>query len=377
MLKYLLEKEFKQLFRNEFIPRIIIIMPCLMMLVFPWATTMDVKNINLSIIDHNHSATSQRLIHKIGSTEYFNITDISPSYSQALESIEYGRSDIIVEIPSTFEQDLVREKKSSILISANAVNANKASIGNSYLSSIIHDFANEITASTSLSTGTSGHTSTTPSLGGISIVPNYKFNPTMDYKVPMVPALMVLVLTLLCGFLPALNVVSEKEIGTIEQINVTPVPKSIFIIGKLLPYWIIGFIAFTISLLIALIVYKLAPVCNIFTLYTMALLYIFTISGLGIIISNFSDNIQQAVFVIFFLIIIMILISGLFTPLASMPKWAQIIAYLSPLTYFVEIMRSLYLKGSSLFDLRLEIYALLIFFGAYTTIAIGSYRKRG
>lgn len=369
ILKYLIEKEFKQLIRDPFIPKLIVLLPCLVMLIFPWATTMEIKHANLSIIDNDHSAISRKLIDKLSATPYFSITDVSNNTSQAMNSIEYGTADVMVEIPYDFEKSIMSEGSASLLFSANAINETKGSVASSYLTAIVNDFCTELTLeNTNVSAS---------AIGGIIIEPYYKFNPTMDYKIPMIPALIVLIMTLICGFLPSMNIVGEKEEGTIEQINVTPVPKVIFILGKLIPYWIIGVLVFSIAMAVSLLVFDLSPVGSVVALYGAALIYIFAISGLGIIISNYSQSLQQAMFMIFFFIVVMLLISGLFTPISSMPVWAQVIARLNPLTYFVEIMRSLYLKGSTLQDVQAQIYALVASFVLLTTWAIVSYRKRG
>lgn len=177
----------------------------------------------------------------------------------------------------------------------------------------------------------------------------------------MIPALMGMLLTLICGFLPALNVVSEKEVGTIEQINVTPVPKFTFILAKLLPYWITGFIVLTLCFLLAWLLYGITPVGHFIVIYFLAILFVFVMSGFGLVISNYSATMQQSMFVMFFFMLILMLMSGLFTPVSSMPEWAQVITYFNPLKYFMEGMRMVYLKGSSLLELLPEIGVLLLF----------------
>lgn len=377
MLKFLIEKEFKQLMRNPFLPKLIMVMPCLVMLIFPWATTMEIKNIKLAVVDSDNSVSSNTLVDKVVASGYFNIADYYGDYDEALEAVEYDKADLILEIPSGFEQDIRRENHSSVSVSANAVNASKANFGTSYITSIVQDFSADLASSSGLvSSSVEKSAGAMSSFGGISVIPYFRFNPTMDYKVPMVPALMVLILTMMCGFLPALNVVGEKEIGTIEQINVSPVPKWAFILGKLLPFWIIGILVFSIAMLISIPLYHLIPLGSVALLYGLMLLYIFAVSGMGLIVSNYSSTLQQANFMMFFFMIVMFLISGLFTPIASMPFWAQILAHFSPLTYFVEINRSIYLKGSIFSDLYVQVLALIGFFIVFTTWAIASYRKR-
>ncbi|MDD2594837.1 MAG: ABC transporter permease [Bacteroidales bacterium] len=366
MLKYLLEKEFKQLMRNPFMPKLIMFFPLMAMLLFPWAATMTIKNVNIAIVDNSHSTVSQQLTEKIISTGYFKPASFPNSYDKALESVTYGKADVILEIPSDFEENLTKTGVSSIMISANSVDGTKGSLASSYLVSIVSDFATSIQESRSATIQSSM----------IDIKPYFKFNPGMDYKVFMIPALIVMLLTIICGFLPSLNIVSEKEVGTIEQINVTPISKLMFIAGKLIPYWIIGIIVISIAFAVAYFVYGLAPAGDILSVYLLSFIYILVVSDIGLIISNYSSTMQQAMFVMFFFILILILMSGLFTPVGSMPDWAQWIARFNPLKYFIIIMRSIYLKGSRLSDLLPEIYALLGFFAVFTTWAIASYRKR-
>ena len=197
----------------------------------------------------------------------------------------------------------------------------------------------------------------------------------MDYKVFMVPALMVMLLTMLCGFMPALNIVAEKEAGTIEQINVTPVGKFTFILAKLIPYWSIGFFVLTLCFGLARLFYGLAPAGSIVTIYAAAGLFVLTISGFGLMISNHSDTMQQATFVMMFFMVILILLSGLFTPISSMPQWAQDITILNPLKYLMQVMRLVYLKGSPFSQLTVQFAALAIFAVVLNLWAVLSYRK--
>ena len=368
MIKYLIEKEFKQIFRNPFLPKIIVGMPIMIMLVFPWAANMEIKNINMSIVDRDHSSYSQRLVHKIEASSYFILSDISSSNNEAMKSIESGKADIILEIEPGFERNLVREGAARIMISANAVNSTKGILGSVYLAGIMQDYASELRGEWIQSSGKNA-------LPVINIVSQNRFNPHLDYKVFMVPALMVILLTMLGGFLPALNIVGEKERGTIEQINVTPVGKFSFIIAKLIPYWIMGFLVLNICLGLAVLIYGLTPAGNLLTVYFFSVIYVFVVSGLGLVISNHSATLQQAMFVMFFFMIIMILISGLFTPVNSMPQWAQDITIVNPLKYFIQVMRMVYLKGSAINHLTTQFVALTCFALFFNTWAVVSYRK--
>jgi ABC-2 type transport system permease protein len=363
MLKYLLEKEFKQIFRNAFIPKLIFGMPVMMMLVLPWAANQEIKNVKLSVIDNDRSTFSERLINKIVASGYFLLTDVSNSYNEALQSVEAGESDIILEISQDFERELYKTGITNVMISANAVNGMKGGLGSAYLSGIINDFAGELTTE-------QGNNSQFSILNS-----QFRFNPHLNYKVFMIPALFVMLLTLLTGFLPALNIVGEKELGTTEQLNVTPMNKGIFILAKLIPYWIIGIVVLSICMGLAALIYGLIPAGSIATIYVYAIIYILVVSGLGIIVSNYSDTMQQALFVTFFFMLIIILLSGLFTPISSIPRWAQIITTINPLKYFIEVMRAVYLKGSSIKELLPQFFALCSFAITFNAWAVVSYRK--
>ncbi len=368
MLKYLLEKEFKQIRRNPFLPKMIFVFPVMVLLVFPWAANFEIKNINLCVIDNDHSTYSTRLTQKVISSGYFKLTEVSDSYNRALESVERDKADIILEIPADFENNLVREQTAKVMVSANAVNGTKGGLGSYYLSGIVADFSAEIRSTWIPATGNS-------QIPVIEMAPRFRFNPNLNYQVFMVPALMVMLLTMICGFLPALNIVGEKEAGTMEQMNVTPITRFTFIFSKLLPYWIIGFIVITIGFGIAWLVYGLVPAGSLGTIYLFAAIYILAVSGLGLVISNYSETMQQAMFVMYFFMMVLIMLSGLFTPVKSMPQWAQDITIFNPLKYFMQVMRMIYLKGSGIAELTTQMLALLGFALFFNTWAVLNYRK--
>lgn len=351
MLRYLIEKEFKQIMRDGFLPRLILLYPCMIILVMPWAATMEVNNVRVAIVDNDKSPASERLVRRIEASPYFVLTSVPESYTEGLEHVEKDKADLILEIPRGFEKEQVNGRRASALISANAVNGTKGALGSSYLQQIL--------------TGGQASASTL-----------YLFNPHLDYKVFMMPALMTMILVMLCGFLPALNIVGEKEKGTIEQMNVTPVSRLNFTLAKLLPYWIIGFITLNLCILLAWLVYGLSPMGSVFTIYAAMVVFVLVISGLGLTISNYSATMQQAMFVMFFCMLIFMLMSGLFTPISGMPDWAQKITYLNPLRYFMEIMRMVYLKGSEAKDILPQLSVLGIFAAILYTWAIVSYKKQ-
>jgi ABC-2 type transport system permease protein len=192
----------------------------------------------------------------------------------------------------------------------------------------------------------------------------------------MVPGILVILLTMVGTNLAAVNIVKEKEIGTIEQINVTPIKKYHFILGKLMPFWIMGLVVLTIGLTIAALAYGIIPAGSFLTIYVFAAIYLFAVLGLGLLISTYSVNQQQAMLLSFFLMMIFILLGGLYTSIDSMPEWAKWITRFNPVSYFIEVMRMVVLKGSSLADIKYHLFAMLGFAVVFNSWAIISYRKR-
>lgn len=368
-LRFILIKEFQQIFRNPAIIRIIFIMPSIQLLILPLAADYEVKNVYLSIVDHDHSQYSREFIDKISASNYFILTDYSQSHEEAMQSIEKDQADIIIEIPQNFERDLIRDNKAEMNISVNAVNGSKGNIGAAYAENIIADFNNEIR----------GNLLQYPRPGPVPVIDiTYSnwFNPHMSYKFFMVPGILVILLTMVGSFLAALNIVHEKEVGTIEQINVSPVKKYQFILGKLIPFWILGFVVLTIGLLISRFAYGIIPEGNIGLIYLFAAVYLFALLGIGLLVSTYSETQQQAMFISFFFMMVFILLGGLYTSIDSMPRWAQVVTWFNPVRYFIEVMRMIVMKGSSLKDILPNLGIIAGMGVIFNTWAIISYRKR-
>ena len=191
----------------------------------------------------------------------------------------------------------------------------------------------------------------------------------------MIPALLAIVMMLMCGFLPALNIVSEKETGTIEQINVTPVPKWAFILSKLIPYWLIGLFVVTVCLILAWAVYGITCQGPLWLVYLLSILLALFFSSLGLIISNYSDTMQQAIFVMWFFVVCLLLLSGLFTPTRSMPDWSYVTTYVNPMHYFIDAVRTVFVRGGDLGSIAHQVLALGGFSALMGTWAVVSYKK--
>lgn len=343
-LKFLLIKEFKQIFRNKAILALIMAMPVMQLLILPLAADYEIKNINLVVIDNDHSSLSRDMVTTIIASGYFRLVDYNQSFNRSFNYIKTDNADLVLEIPVNFEKDLIRENGQKLFIAVNAINGTKANLGASYLNSIISEY-NKVLNGKLLVTSTQNRSSV------IDVTTSNWFNPKMNYRSFMVPGILAILVTMVGGFLTALNIVKEKEAGTIEQINVTPIKKHHFILGKLIPFWILGNVVFTLGMTIAWIAYGIIPSGSLLTIYVFIWIYLLAVLGFGLLISTYSETQQQAMLVMFFFMMIFILLGGLFTSIDSMPGWARVIARLNPVSYIVEVFRMVILKGSSLKDI--------------------------
>lgn len=368
-LKFLLQKEFRQIFRNKAILRLIFIVPIIQLSVLPWAADYEVKRIRLIVVDQDHSSYSQKMISKITSSGYFLLKYYTGSYGEALEYIAKDKADLILEIPDDFEKRLVKEDEAQLFMAIDAVNGVKANLGGAYLRTIIQNFNREIR------TEWIQYPRLNPE-PNIEVTFSNWFNPLLNYKYFMVPAILVIIVTLVGSFLSTINIVKEKEIGTIEQINVTPIKKYEFILGKLVPFWILGMVVFSICLLISWLVYSVVPKGSLFTMYVFTAVYLLAVLGIGLLISTYTSNQLQAMLISFFVMIVFVLLGGIYTTIDSMPGWARIITRINPITYFAEVMRMVVLKGSSLSDISSQIFTMLGFGIVFNTLAVIMYRKR-
>lgn len=364
-----MEKEFKQIFRNPAILRLIFMMPTVQLLVMPFAADYEVKNIQVCVVDYDHSSYSNRLIRKITATDYFQLVDQTDSYQKALNYVKDDQADLILQIPPNFEQTLIREDEASLFVAINAINGVKANLGGAYLRSVIADFNNEVRLEwTQL-----------PRMNPIPLVnvsSFNRFNRFMEYSIFMVPGIVVLLVTMVGSFMTALNIVREKESGTIEQINVTPIRKHQFILGKLIPFWVLGNLILTIGLFISWLIYDIVPVGSLVTIYVFSAVYLLAVLGMGLLMSTMANTQQQAMLLSFFMMMVFILLGGLYTSIDSMPLWAQWFTRINPVAYFIEVMRMVVLKGSNLYEIRYQLFIMMIFAFVLNGLAVWSYRKR-
>lgn len=369
-LPFLLRKEFRQIFRNPALLRLMLLMPVIQLIILPQVANYTVKHVKVFIVDNDHSTSVQQLTEKIRANPHFIITGFDQNVQTGQLQIENDHADILLHIPAQFEKNLIRENEAPIHLAVNAVNGSRAAIGASYLLQVIQDFNSDIRA----------HMIQFPRMMPIPIIelrPLVWFNPFGDYKQFMVPGILVILVTMIGANMSALNLVREKEIGTIDQINVTPVSKGVFIIGKLIPFWIMGQISLTLGMLVGWLIYHVQPVGPIWTIYAFSSVYLGAVLGLGLLISTLSNTQQQAMLISFFFMMIFILLGGLYTPIESMPQWAQYFTMINPVRYFIEVMRNIIMKGNNFHDILPQFLKVLLMAVGFISLAILNFKKRG
>lgn len=366
---FIIQKEFKQIFRNKSMLQIIFILPILQLLILSNAATFDVKNSAITFVDNDQSRESRDLINAFKASTYFKVTEPYFSEKEAIEVMQKGKTDIIINIPVHFNRNLQKEQKASISVSINAIDAAKAGVENVYVTQILNSYNQNIQMQ-------SKYFSENKEVAqNILVIPSFWYNKTLNYKTFMVPGILVLLVTMLTLFLSSMNIVREKELGTLEQINVTPIKKYQFIIGKLFPFWVLGLVILTVGLVIAKVVFDVPMLGNILLVYGFTSVYLLLILGFGLYISNHTETQQQAMFIAWFFIVIFILMSGLFTPIESMPRWAQNLTLLNPIRYFVEFIRMVLLKGSGFSEILNNLLIVLGFAVFVNGMAVWSYKK--
>ncbi len=369
-IRFLIQKEFLQIFRNKSILPIIIVAPVIQLLVLAYAADFEIRNLKIYWNDQDQSTASSRLRDKISSSEYFSLTDVSFEYIDLNEELDKGKTDLILNVPIGFERDYLTSEKSEIQLLVNAIDGIKAGLGSFYLSQVARDFSLEV----------GGELMAKMPLKKIDLqvietTYSFWFNPFLNYKTYMVPGILVILVTMIGAFISSMNIVREKELGTIEQLNVTPLKKYQFILGKMIPLWIIGLFEFSLGLLVAKLVFNIPIVGSLLLLYGFTAVYLVMVVGIGMFISTVTETQQQAMFISWFFLVIFILMGGLFTPIENMPPWAQKITLINPVRYFIEVIRLVMLKGSGLQDIGRQIIVVVFYAIIINSLAVWRYRK--
>ncbi len=365
---YLIRKEFLQIFRNKFISKAIFAVPIIQMLILVPAVTFELKNVKITVIDKDMTPESRGLISKLNGSAFFKIEYSTFSEDQANSLLKRNKCSMILEIPSGFGEDIGSGRPGKLLAEIDAVNAASAELTWSYFNGVIRDYNAEL-----INKNISAYPPVPYPM--IRVTNRFWYNELLNYKYYMLPGILVILVTAIGFLLAGLNMVREKEIGTIEQINVTPVKKYQFIIAKMAPFLVIGLTDLALGLIIGKIAFDIPFEGSILLLFLSSTVFLIAVLGVALFISTFSSTQQQYMFVAFFCMIIFILMSGIFTPYESMPMWAQDFNLINPVAYLMRINRMVMLKGSGINDIGRELYSLVLIAFIFTTMAVRRYHK--
>jgi ABC-2 type transport system permease protein len=363
---YIVQKEFLQISRDKFLRGAIIMVPIIQMMVLVYAATFEMKNIKICFVDEDKSTKSVSLMEKFSASPFFKVNGLLNSVADAKKMIAKNKADVVCIIPAKFSSDLVTQQSSSVQVLLNSINASAAQLGLGYCNAVIMSYSKEITSEASM-------IGTAPS--AISVQTRHWYNPDLNYKIYMAPGILVILVTVIGWLMAGMNLVTEKEKGTIEQLNVSPIKKYQFILGKLVPFLIIGLFDLAFGLLIARFLFKMPVEGSLITLFVFAAVYLITVLGIGLLISTISYTQQQVLFVSFFFVMIFILMSGLFTATENMPEWGQRLDIINPAAYFIRVVRMVLLKGSGFADISKELISISVYAILINGLAIWRYRK--
>ena len=378
-LPYLLRKEYLQIFRDRVILGMLFVMPLVQLLVLANAATFEVKSARLFVVDHDHSTMSRGAVDRLTSSERFILVGASPSVARADDAMLAGTADIIVVIPAEFERDIVRTRHASLQLILNAEDGAAAGVMQTYASRILASYANELGADVGPALATVGARAEPPPRRGNAIIEVRRrgwYNAALNYRDYMVPGILVVLVTMIGTLLTAMNIVREKEAGTLDQLNVTPVSRTAFIAAKLIPLWSLALVDLALGMALARFVFDVPVRGNPAIVFLAATIYLPAALGIGLWVSTIAETQQQAMFVTFSIVMVYLLMSGLFTPIRAMPPWARAVAEASPVMHFVRLMRAVLLKGAGLGDVMHQLLMLALIGTIVLTLAVRRYRKR-
>ena len=354
-------KELKQIFRDKLMLRVIFVVPLFQLFILGYAITTDVKNVKLLFCDRDRSSVSRRIAQGFVNSPYFNVSLARGSYYSIESLLRNGDYDGAVVIPEGFEKDLGR-RSGEIQILIDGQNANKSSVVLSYCKGIILNTMK-------------GYRDQNGA-GGMVPVIIIRYNPLLRSVNYMIPGIVGVLLTIITMVLTSLAIVREKEIGTLEQLMVTPLKSWQIIAGKSVPFVIISLIAMGIELGVGILWFKIPVRGSIFTLLVASIWFLTATLGMGIFVSTLVSTQQQALFICWFLTVVFVLLGGLFFPLENMPDWVQKMTIINPLKYFIRVAREVTLKGAGMRLIADDLRTLLVIGATIFTLSSLRFHKR-
>ena len=377
-IRFLVRKEFLQIFRDRATLFQMVMIPMVQLILLSFAATFEVKTTRMHVVDLDRSSTSRALLTRFTSTGRFDVTGYSPSMESANRDLLSGKATLILAIPADFEEMLVREGGAPVQLVLNAEQGAAAGIVRGYAMQILATYSRDLGAELRPSIGnvrTPGSDAPTRGLPTIEARTRAWYNPDMNYKDYMVPGILVSLVTIIGTLMTAQNIAREKELGTLEQLNATPITRGQFIAAKLIPFWIVAIIELSLGLTLARLLFGIPLEGNLLIVFVAASIFLVGALGLGLWVSTLAETQQQAMFITFFILVVYLLLGGIYTPIDSMPRVIQWVAQANPITHFVVVMRAVLVRGAGFADVAGRLGILALFAAVIFGLAMRQYHK--
>ena len=373
---YLARAEVLHVVRDRATLAQVLILPIAQLLILSNAATFQIRNTSVYVVDLDRTIASRELVTRFTASGRFDVIGASQSIDLASDALARGNATMALTIPKDFERSLARGHDAQVQIVLDAEKGSAAGIVQSYATSIVAAYGAELSAR--VRPLPMRAVEPPPSRGAprIDLRVRSWYNPTLDYRHYMVPGILVALVTLIGTLLTAQNIAREKELGTLEQLNVTPLTRGQFIAAKLLPFWVLALVVLAIGLTVGRIVFGIPMRGSLLLLFGSAAIYLIVALAIGLWISTLVDTQQQAMFVTFFVMNVYLLMSGLFTPIDSMAPWVQVVSQLNPVRHFVAISRAILVKGAGISEVARPLVILVVYGAVMLALAIRQYSKR-
>jgi ABC-2 type transport system permease protein len=369
-LRFLLRKEYLQIFRDRLMVAQLLILPCIQLLILANAATFEVKRAQLVVVDDDRSAASRGLLERFRASGRFELVRPPVSAGAADEAMLRRVAGVILHVPPDFERELVRAHSAPVQLVLDAEDGAAAGVTLGYAQRIVADYASELGATLPRSAARRAPAA------ALDVRTRGWYNPGLDYRLYMVPGILVELVTIVATLATALSIVREKELGTLEQLNVTPVTRGQFIAAKLIPLWSLGLAALAVGLIVARLAFGVSIRGSVVLVFATASVYLLAALGIGLLVSTIVETQQQAMFVTFFIVLVYLLMSGLFTPVRSMPRWAQWMTQANPMMHYMVIMRAVMIRGAGVREIAQPLAALAALALAVFSLSVLRYAKR-
>jgi ABC-2 type transport system permease protein len=375
-IRHLVRKEFRQVLRDRDMLRIIFLVPLIQLFVFAYAASTDLRNVPLGVLDQDRSATSRRLIEAFHRSDVY-VEGPAVASPEALERVLLREdAKVTLWIPAGFEESFERGEDAALGVAVDGQHSSLGGRAAGYARSLVRREVDRMRREKGRLWGEPTAAPASSSAGRTEVLTRFFYNPELVSRHHMVPGIVVLLITVISTLLTGMAVVREKELGTLEQLLVTPITPAQLVAGKTIPYAVIAFLELTLATTVAVFWFRLPLEGSVVLLAAAALAYLLVTLGIGLLASTVSSTQQQAMLTVWFFLVSGILLSGFFFPVENMPRWAQLISLADPLRHMMSVVRGIFLKGAGITDLWRELTALAVMGLVVFSVAVARFEKR-